>query len=263
MENPVSVLSYGPPGAGKSAFGVSSFWDYQKRELVEGETGRWILLGRESNRALAVPEEYVRRIPYEGIGSLAWVDELGKYLRNLAAAAKKGTGPRNIVFDGWSEFSAGFEIAYKAVHNPSNKFETWGQWREKFFETVQLLDPELLDANIFTTARVREFKEGQFDADTRKTTGRDPDWLEGLSYPAVDGWAKNNLGNYFNYIFYHEQGVKMASVGGKRVGTPTFRLHTLPAGEHLVKNISAHMWDGKAVMENTSWPDVQKIIAGG
>jgi hypothetical protein len=262
-----SILSYGPPGAGKSAFGVSSFWDYINLKPVPGETGKWLLLGRESNNDLGVPEDCIRRFPFEGLSSMQWINDLSTYLRNLVAAARKGTGPTNIVFDGWTELGAGFEITYKALYTPTNKFETWEKWREKFFEIVQLLNPEVLNANIFTTARVRDFKEGFYDEKNKKTTGRDPEWLEGLRYPAIDGWAKHNLGHYFNFVFYHEQVARVKAKQGKTIPvTPAYRVYTVPVGDVLVKNIVSHRWAKlglPAVLENSNWPELKAKLEGG
>lgn len=261
-----SILSFGPPGAGKSAFGISSFWDYHKLESVPNESGQWLLLGRESNNDLGVPEEFVRRFPFEGVSSLAWIANLTKHLRNLAAAARKGTGPSNIVLDGWTELGAGFEIAYKAIHEPRNKFETWEKWREKFFELIQLFDPELLQANVFSTARVREFKEGLYDPATGKVSGRDPEWLEGKRYPAIDGWAKLNLGHYFNFIFYHEQAVATKSEKGKKSVVPIFLAHTIADGDFLVKNTQAHRWAKlglPATLQDSTWSELKSKLEGG
>ncbi len=33
----ISTLLYGGPGVGKTALATSSFWDYKKREPIEGE----------------------------------------------------------------------------------------------------------------------------------------------------------------------------------------------------------------------------------
>ena len=59
----ISTLLYGGPGVGKTALAVSSFWDFLKREPIEGRNGRLLLIGREENDALGVPEENIVRFP--------------------------------------------------------------------------------------------------------------------------------------------------------------------------------------------------------
>ena len=59
----ISSLLYGGPGVGKTSLAVSSFWDYMKREPVPGKNGRLLLIGREENAALGIPEEKVVRFP--------------------------------------------------------------------------------------------------------------------------------------------------------------------------------------------------------
>ena len=62
---PKSILTYGAAGVGKTALCVSSFWDFVKEEPVPGRNGRLLLIGREENDALGLPEEFVRRFHRE------------------------------------------------------------------------------------------------------------------------------------------------------------------------------------------------------
>ncbi len=57
----ISTLLYGGPGVGKTALATSSFWDYKKREPIEGRNGRLLLIGREENDALGIPDEFIVR----------------------------------------------------------------------------------------------------------------------------------------------------------------------------------------------------------
>ena len=70
----ISTLLYGGPGVGKTALATSSFWDYKKREPIEGRNGRLLLIGREENDALGIPDEFIVRFPLPQNDPIAFVN---------------------------------------------------------------------------------------------------------------------------------------------------------------------------------------------
>ena len=77
----ISTLLYGGPGVGKTALATSSFWDYKKREPIEGRNGRLLLIGREENDALGIPDEFIVRFPLPQNDPIAFAEEFEIYLK--------------------------------------------------------------------------------------------------------------------------------------------------------------------------------------
>ena len=79
----ISTLLYGGPGVGKTSLGVSSFWDFMKREPVPGKNGRLLLIGREENDALGIPEENIVRFPLPQSDPIKFAKDFEAYLKAL------------------------------------------------------------------------------------------------------------------------------------------------------------------------------------
>jgi hypothetical protein len=264
-----SHLGYGIFGSGKSAFATGSFWDFQKEQYVEGQTGRWLLLGREANQALGVPESDIKRFPMTvDKNPLAFIEAFSKYIKLLAAkaAAARGgkgeAGPMNIVVDGFTEMNHAFTWAYEEEEEPSDKWETYREFKKVFIETIHLLNPNVLDANIFATARVGEFKKAKKDKESKVKA--DPEYTDNFSYfPAVEGWAKLNMGHYFDFVTYHEQEFKKVTKGLKTTKSGLFVTNWAPEGDFVVKNNYGHKWGAAGLdtrMENATWPQIKAAL---
>ena len=185
-----SVLSYGAYGTGKTTFGVSAFWDIMANKPVEGRSGRWLLIGRESNDALGVPEEMIKRFPAPEKDPIKFIKDFSAYLKILAMAGAKGQGPTDIVVDGWTELNSVFIWAYDESVDAKNQFESWREWKREFLGAIQKLHPDVLKANIFGTARIGQLRKGT-TTKTGEKIGEDPDYMADFKYyPAMEGWAR-------------------------------------------------------------------------
>lgn len=258
-----SILSYGGPGTGKTALGVSSFWDFLKKEPVEGQTGRLLLIGRESNPDLDVPDEFIKRFPVDRANPLDFVENLKKYMVTLLAKAKKQpeSRPTNIVLDGFSELGLDFLWAHQEDNPGAGKWDKYSDLKRDLTEIFLMWNPDELQANLFSTARVTRFKK-QSKTDSGKVIEGDPDWMSDTTYhPALDGFWRDNLGHYFNHIVYHEMTFSAAvEKGGKTVKKSLWLSHWLPTGDYTVKNTAAHKWPLNATLENVSWPTVMAAL---
>jgi len=187
---PRSALFYGAYGSGKTTLITSPFWDFKKREPVEGRIGRLILVGREMNEDLGIPEEMVKRFPYDENHPMSFADDLIKYLEQLNRASKKNEeGITDLAFDGITEFCENFLDAVEETESEEvakNSYHVWRRWKSMFKRWVQLTNPMSLGYNVFTTARVKERRDS------------DEGWRGDPYYPDVMGWARNHLGNYFS-----------------------------------------------------------------
>ena len=92
----ISTLLYGGPGVGKTALATSSFWDFRKREPVEGRNGRLLLIGREENDALGIPDENIVRFPLPQNDPLTFAQDFELYLRALNSPNGKEAGITDI-----------------------------------------------------------------------------------------------------------------------------------------------------------------------
>jgi hypothetical protein len=262
-----SVLSWGPYGGGKTVFGCSSFVDPLTGEPVEGQTGRLLLIGRENNIDINVPEECIKRFKPARPRWMKFIEDLEDYLRAAGAVAAKdikdGThiGPSNFVFDGWSELQNDFLFAFEEANPNADGWARWDAWKHKFMALQTLLDPDILNANVFSTARVSEFKE-PIKTKEGGTKRRDPLWMEEYDYyPAIDGWARLQLGHYFQHIVYHQ--VERKRRGSK--WTPEWISYWTQEGPYLVRNNAFHKWEEaglKGRMVNATWPYIAEVLGG-
>lgn len=260
---PQSYLFYGSFGAGKTCLAVSSFWDFKKEEPVEGRDGRILFLGRESNDMLNIPEEYVKRFPIDSTTPTKFLDSFEQYLKALAAKAKKGEGPTDIVIDGWTEMGFMFQWAYETEFEPNDNWEGWRKWKSRFIGNILILNPNTLNANIFSTARVAEVRKGAKTRGGSDIKG-DPDWMQDQKYiPAMEGWAKQHLGHYQDFVVYMEEDYTPLMKKGKKFLRPIYVSHWLPAGDYRVKNKLAHKWIDAGLsptFESAAWPEIEKQL---
>lgn len=259
-----SVLSYGGPGSGKTSFGISSFWDFQKKEPVEGQTGRLLLIGRESNPDLDIPEDMVKRFPIDRRNPLRFIESLKSYLMAALALAKKGGDhPNNLILDGFSELGLDFLWGYGEDNPEAKKWDSYSELKRDLTEIMLMWDPAELKANLFGTARITKFKKPS-KTEGGKVIEGDPDWMAEYTYhPAIDGFWRDNLGHYNNHIVYHELTWKEGPPkGGKRTKVPLYLSHWLPTGDYMVKNTAAHKWPLEATLENAGWPQVMAALEG-
>jgi hypothetical protein len=255
--NPKSYLFYGAYGSGKTTLATSAFWDFKKEELVKGRVGRVVYVGREMNEDLGIPEEYVRRFPYNERKPLKFADNLIKWLEQMNMASKKNEeGITDFVFDGITEFCENYLDAIEEEESEEvrkNSYHVWRRWKSMFKRWVQLTHPVSLGMNVFVTARVKEKRDS------------DEEWRGDQYYPDVMGWARNHLGNYFNHIVYMKQGGKTTMEGGKPGSKPERTSFWIPGGEYAVKNTAEHKWLEKGVkgqLVNVTWPEVEEIFRG-
>ena len=257
----ISTLLYGGPGVGKTSLAVSSFWDFMKREPVPGRNGRLLLIGREENDALGVPEENIVRFPLPQNNPIKFAQEFETYLKALNSPKGQEAGVTDLVIDGFTELCYDFTYAYRESNDPRDSFEVYREWQRAFIQFMQLLHPKSINANIIGTARVAELRRGNTTARGSTVKG-DPEWMDEFKYyPSMEGWARHNMGHYFNMVVYLEQDVKTRMVGGKAIKTPTHVSHWLGGGDYWTKNIFAHLWlDQPPTMENAMWPEIEEVI---
>lgn len=251
----ISQLVYGFAGAGKTAYATSSFWDWEKREQIRN--GRLLLIGREDNPALGIPEELIKRFPNPKLDSLDFMEEFIAYLKALYL---NNQDPKKehidaVAIDSISELALVFEIAYGNAGDNSSKYRKWDELLKKFLTAVQLFDPIVLGAHCIATARVAERRKGTSDS-KGATIGADPDYMEADLIPAMKGQFKLNLPHYFNIVSF------MDTIAPKLQGTRRVehRLHLEPGTDTLYKNQWEHLWTGPTVLSNKKFNDILKII---
>lgn len=129
---------------------------------------------------------------------------------------------------------------------------------------VQLLAPRTLKANVLGTARIGEFRKGTKVKGQKEVQGGDPEWMsESKYFPALEGWAKHHLGNYFKLVAYMEEDFESKIVGGKVLHLPVYKTYMLNVGDFKVKNQWGHHWRKRgypAVLENATWPQIDKML---
>ncbi len=264
---PISTLLYGGPGSGKTGTALSSFWDFTRREFVEGRRGRWIRIGKEQNPMISPPDEFVKRIEMGSDAStiarraITYITELTQAIKTGAFEKQFGYALTDIVFDGITELGA---IRTATEDGDGDKWVTYRGWKADYINLIQLLDPEELNCNIFLTARIGEAKKGTMVKQVLQ--GKDPEWLEAMGLiPEIDGWARKHLSNHHQYVFFMEQGVTKKPTGkvGEVLRIPHVELHMIPDGDYWVKNQAAHAWagiKGPATLTNPKWSEVEALL---
>ena len=237
-----SFLFYGDAGSGKTAMGVSAFWDYKKLKQVRD--GRLITFGREGNDALDVPEELVKRFRSPTADPMKFLTDFNTYMAALIVQLEKGQGPEVIVLDGWTEGNQALLYEYEQRGGDGDKWAKYEEAKDSFFAYQRALDPQEFNIFVIATARVDEKKKGILSRRTGEVTGADPDYMQGYKYiPAMVGWAKKNMAHYYDIVSYveGEPGHVKDSKGNTRAAT-LHQYNMIQTGDFLVKNRWEHKW---------------------
>ena len=130
--------------------------------------------------------------------------------------------------------------------------------RREFIRLNQTLSAEALDCIMIGSARVTEKKKGFYDKKADEVKGADPSWMELKYYPAMDGWARDYIGHYYQLVTYMDQDIVEVKdeQSKKRVNRPAYRLFMQPGGDYWVKNVWSHLWTYPDPLENMMFDDV-------
>ena len=252
-------LVYGPFGAGKTALGVSSFWDWRRQKQIRN--GRLVLIGSEGNPALGVPEELIKRFRVEAGKTAEFVKAFETALKAWVMLARRRQGLEALVVDGFSELGAVFETF--RGDETTDKWTAWRELKDAVIRITQYLTPEELGCHIIGTARVMKRRQGIKDKTDDVVKGADPDWFDSEYYPAMEGWARENLGHYFNLVAYMNADTKEVRREGKRVTEAVHRLHLIRDGRYAIKNVWAHGLIGHGlptVLDNPAFDDLLGLL---
>jgi hypothetical protein len=265
---PFSQLVYGGPGSGKTYYTTSAFWDHREKKQIR--EGRLLLMGRESNPALDIPEELIRRFPFDETKPTEASKAFNDYLRKVMLEVRKGKSLGALAVDGFTEFTINFEQGH---FDPNDKFKMYDQMKRSLISDIQLMNPTDSGMYILGTARVGEWRKAIESRSTGAKTGGDPEWMDTFKYwPEMPGWAKRNLSHYFNLVNFVDLDIGRRQVlkrGGKAGETverkvPVHNLYMLGVGNFWVKNcweedyISAGQPD---YLTNPMFDDVLNVLA--
>lgn len=265
---PHKFMLYGPAGAGKTTFAISSFWDFREQKIIPGTDGRLLLFGSEGNDALGIPEDKVRRFPYNPKKPLDFYEQFVKYLETIHAAALQGKGPTSIVVDSLSELSQGYIDAYEEENEAAcaaDKWTSWRAWRRQYRLIDRLLGAQTLHADIFYTAHVREVRETVVTSRGKEMKG-DAAWLQEMqigNIPSIEGKAKEEAPHNFDFIVYMKPTSERRVTDAGFVETPLYQSFWLPIKDYLTKNKFGHLWGNNSGMqESIMFADFKNIIEG-
>ena len=258
-EPPSNTLLYGPANGGKSALGVSSFWDWKRGKHVAN--GKWIRIGAEDNEALLVPEEYVHTekgtsltLTSPLLDDQEFLHQFDLITRKFVADAEAGKYFDVILFDGLSEFDLLYEFTFNQAGGDSeNKYAKWESLLGQFFSMLMRLNAKILKCQIIMTARVMEKKKA-----TQSKVG-DPGWVDFDYYPSLRGQFRYHLPHYFGNVFYME--TVPATLDDGRV-VPAHATHVIMGGDYLTKCRWEHNWLKAGLASpliNVMWPTSNRI----
>lgn len=256
---PLAWLLYGMYGSGKSPTAVSAFWDWKRKKQIRD--GRWLLFGREENLALGVPEELKRRFTSPAGNPLKFVEEFEVYMKAAIAQARKG-GPEVYVFDGFTEWNALFLWEHQQAKGDADYWDKWRAAKDRFFQFMQFIHPAELKAHVIGTARVDEKRRGTKSKRGADIPG-DPDYIEFKHIPAIAGWARLNLGNYFGVVGYMESVPgRIVLPDGRSVRGAEHRLYLVPSEDTnaMTKNWWEFEWMMAGKPEYLSNPTFDEIV---
>lgn len=265
MIKPFSTLLYGGPGAGKTFTALTSFWDFDKGTAREGRNGLWIQVGRENNPALDLPDQCIRRFAPDLDNPTKFVTELAKYCRSLVKEVRQGkTSYYAIVFDGFSEWQTAYQLDLPDSESGEGR-KFWGEVKRELISILQILNPDELKAHVLATARITELKKATATRSGKETPG-DPSWMNDFKYyPSMDGWARHNLGHYFNLVCYVDQDTASTMNEKKQlVRQSQHKVWFMADGDFWVKNVWEHGWGGKPhYLVNPTFDDIVRLLEGG
>ena len=251
---PASILLYGGPGSGKTALGVSSFWDWiNKKEVANG---KFISFGVEDNPALGVPEHFRQtekgtslRLTSPLLDSTEFLTQFDLISRKLVHDAQQGNCLDVLFVDGLAEFDLLFEETFGGE---GDNFAKWNGLLSQLFSMMQRLHHNVLGCQVIMTTRVMPKKKTRTIG--RNTVAGDPDYMDSEYYPALRGGFREHMPHYFNLVTYVET-VQAKTKDGRIV--PAHAAHMFKAGDYYVKNTWEHLWlaAGKGPMViNKQWP---------
>lgn len=256
---PISALFYGWAGVGKTAMGVSAFWDFKQKKQIRD--GRWLLIGHEDNDALGVPENLIVRFGSPASNPREFIDKFSTYLQAAAMKAGKSSAPEVFFIDSLSEWNILF-IVNKALFSDQRKM--YGEAKERFLQAIQLLHPKVLNAHVIASARVVSRREGQASGGLTGG-GADPDWVNYDYFPAMEGWPRQNISHYFDIVSFVDVASGQVKVGDKTVTVRGHhRYRFIPDGDALVKNRWEHLWLAAGQpphLTNIVFDDILGVIA--
>ena len=234
---------FGGPGAGKTAFIVSSFWDWKARKQIRN--GRLVVFGQEErDNSLDIPKELIVRFASPITEPLKAIDQMDKWLRkvNSLAAANSPERLEVIAFDGYSEWNDDVLHEHREK-NPTDR-DKWAKFdyaKEELQSILRLMDPLDLNAYILSTARVTRRRKAIKDKKGDTLVEADPEWMDDWDYfPAMSGWARDNIGHKQEFVLYMEAGELMTPPKGKPY-VPHL-LHMVPTGKFWIKHKRLDLW---------------------
>jgi len=219
-------------------------------------TGRLLLIGGEDNDDLGLPDSDVIRFTAKAPNLFGFFEKFDETIRKIAAKNMKAyregkpeNAIHNVVIDGWSELVYAYLWAYREANEDKlikDKWAPYREWQRDFIAIMQILNPKAIGANVFGTARVGEFKKGIKSKGAKEVTGDDPEYMSDFRYhPAMEGWAKYNLGHYFQNIVYFDSEPRTKVKNGAKFLVNAHKAHWLPTGDYMVKNTAEHKWLAK------------------
>ena len=249
-------LFYGPFNAGKTAMGVSGFWDYQARQPIA--KGRLMTFGGEFNDALGVPPEMVKVFQSPDVKSRKWLDDLDAYTMKLVVDAQADKLDLDVVaFDGLSEFASLYEAVEEDGHG-TETFELFDGLRSQLYAIFSRLDPRVLGCDVLMTARVQEKVAAKASRTPGKTIPGDPDYMTCKHYPQMDGQMRRKMPHYFQGVWYMEKAMVQVKGQSKRVSRHL--LHTAYQSDYFIKNQYEHLGLLPSPLHNPTWPQFKLAL---
>ena len=252
-----SQLVYGAPGAGKSHYCISAFWDFKQNKAIRD--GVLLTFGREDSALYGLPSSMVRTFSVPALDNMTWFADFTEYCDRLAQEAQAGRHKDVIVIDGLSEFDLLYEEAYTNVYDSKDKFAKFEALMSDTLGLMQRLDPRILGAHVLATARITDKRKSRQSRNV--TLPGDPDWVEAEHFPAFRGKFRYELGHYFDFLFFVDSETALHAETGQR--RPVHILHTIRTGDYLIKNRLEEKWldAGKPTeFTNATFDAVYKVI---
>ena len=232
---------------GKTRFGVSAFWDFTTSQPIR--KGVWVKIGAEDNIALDIPDKFVKRFASDSESPLRFISELKVFLKRVILDGRKGKGLEVIVLDGFTEWLVNFETGYGKVYGGDDKWGLWRELKSEFIQLMQLIKPADTGAWLIATARLKRASES------------DPEWMEEKFVPSMDGWAKDNIGYYFDAVLY--MSIQERNEKGKLI--PDYSLYMLPRKGYWIKDVWGERWMELGLpnpVKNPSFEQVKGMLEG-
>lgn len=259
-----STLLYGGPGVGKTALAVSSFWDWKNKKQIAN--GKLITFGNEDNPALEIPEHFREtdkgtslRLTSSLLDSDDFVSQFEILTRKFIYDAERGEPLDVLVVDGLTEFDLMYEETYAG--GDRDNYAKWNGLLSQMFSMMMRLSTKVLKCHIIMTARVTEKKKPTQLANSLKTVGGDPGYVDYDYYPSLRGSFRLHLPHYFGLVLFLETLTQIGEEGP----LPVHVVNMFKEGDYYVKNHWEHVWlEAKypAKVSNAMWPTLWSRITG-